>query len=206
MATLPAEAIKAISHGRAIGLLFFAFFAVFWIMNGLPAMSGTGVWFTLGLAICITVIIVIAAIYFLRVARHIPGKTTEEGRKYGRKIGRIFGLVFGLEIVLIFLASIILSSFHLDTLITPVIALIVGLHFLPLSPLFHMPIYYVTGIILALLGTVALIVLVIGVSGTSSNFWQIIVSLGAALTLWGTSFVSIGQGLQMLREQATIIA
>jgi hypothetical protein len=52
---------------------------------------------------------------------------------------------FGIEIVVIFAVSNILSALGLDRLILAAIAVVVGLHFLPLAALFRVAVHYVTG-------------------------------------------------------------
>jgi hypothetical protein len=63
----------------------------------------------------------------------------------GKRIAMWLGIIFGIEIVLIALASILLSVFQADRFIAPTAALIVGIHFFPLARLFRVPVYYLTG-------------------------------------------------------------
>ncbi len=70
-------------------------------------------------------------VMLLRYARSLPKTVSPEDAAIGKRISMWFGIVFGTEIVLIALASILLSAFQGDRFIAPVTALIVGIHFLP---------------------------------------------------------------------------
>jgi hypothetical protein len=102
------------------------------------------------------------------------------------RVGMQFGLVFGAEFVLIAVASRILAALGQDSLIMPVIAAIVGAHFLPLAGLFNVRTYSVTGGILIGIGLAA----VVGVLASPfDTFWQAAVGFASALVLWITAAV-----------------
>ena len=68
--------------------------------------------------------------------------------------GITFGIVTTLEFVLVFALAFALGRLGRPDLIFQVVALVVGLHFIPLAAIFHGPIYYGTAaaIILVALG------------------------------------------------------
>jgi uncharacterized protein DUF7010 len=72
----------------------------------------------------------------------------------GKRIGRLFGIIFGIESGLIFLCATLLARLGLGIWIPIAIAVIVGLHFIPLARVFEAPPYYWTGMlcILCMLG------------------------------------------------------
>jgi hypothetical protein len=84
--------------------------------------------------------------------------------------------------------------------IPPAIALIVGLHFLPLARLFRVTFYYITGVLLCVLALVAIIALIRGlpIAGPSPYNWSLVVGIGATLILWLTALVVSWQGLSVM--------
>ncbi|MGZ6364289.1 MAG: hypothetical protein ACXWP0_21640, partial [Ktedonobacterales bacterium] len=87
----------------------------------------------------VLVILVIANIRLWQHAGRVPAYSTPEEATYREKAGARFGLVFGGEMALIIVANIVLVITRHFTLITPAIALIVGIHFLPLAYIFRAP-------------------------------------------------------------------
>jgi hypothetical protein len=120
--------------------------------------------------------------------RALPKEPYPEDGARGRSIVRGFGIIFGLEIVLIALASTLLSIFPLSRFIAPTTALIVGIHFIPLARLFRINVGYVTGTLLCVLALIALVALLVGVplAGSSPYHWSLFVGIGATLVLWLT--------------------
>ena len=74
----------------------------------------------------------------------------------GDHVGRVVGLATVIEGVAIFLAANWLLNAHQETLILPAVAVIVGLHFLPLARWIPVPIYYWTGAGLIAAGLIAI--------------------------------------------------
>jgi hypothetical protein len=83
-----------------------------------------------------------------------PAWSIPLGAAEGKRNGILFGIIFGVEGGSIPLASIVLARQGLGEWIPFSVALIVGVHFLPLAHLFRVPLYYATGI-LAVLGVLA---------------------------------------------------
>ena len=69
-------------------------------------------------------------------------------------------------------------------LIPPVVCLIVGAHFFPLARLFDQPQYWWTGASLSIVAAAGFITLA---AGAGAEVSRVVVGLGAAITLWGTS-------------------
>lgn len=125
-----------------------AFFIIFWTYS---AVWGFG-WnpFTIS---CIIASFVYAiwlyakAIKMFRAVRTLPDSPATESDK---RIRKRFRFIFGIEIILITVCSIILSNSILGNpnYILPIITIIVGGHFLPLSVLFHARLLFITGIIM----------------------------------------------------------
>jgi hypothetical protein len=74
----------------------------------------------------------------------------------GAHVGALVGQWSAIEGALIGIAVVLLSSLHHPAAILPAMAIIVGLHFLPLARGIPVRLYYATGVALILLGVVAL--------------------------------------------------
>jgi hypothetical protein len=140
----------------------------------------------------------------IRYARSLPETTSPEESAAGKKIGMWFGIVFGLEALLIALTSIVLGRLQADRFIPPAIALIVGLHFLPLARLFRVTFYYITGALLSVLALAVIIALMRGlpIAGPSPYNWSLVVGIGATLILWLTVLVVSWQGLSVMLAES----
>jgi hypothetical protein len=197
---LPRPAVQ----GIATGIFFMAFFGGFWGFTSAAFMSGAFQVVTIFLVGLVTAGFLSIVSILLKYARSLPKTVSPEDKAMGKRIGIWFGIVFGLEFVLIALASILLSTFQLDRFIAPVIALIVGLHFLPLARLFRISTYYVTGVLLSTLALIAIVALIVGltIAGPSPYNWSLVVGIGVTLILWLTGCSVARFGLRVMRQEA----
>jgi hypothetical protein len=97
---------------------------------------------------------------------------------------RTFVLVNVAQVVLILAAVIVLGRLGIREFIAPVVAVVVGLHFLPLARAFAVPLYRPTGLALVAVGVLGA---VLAGLGAAVAVVLAVVGLCAALTLWGTS-------------------
>ena len=74
-------------------------------------------------------------------------------------------------------------------MIPPVIALVVGLHFLPLAAVFGVRLYYLTGALISISAAVAAVALLMGVTLGNPFGWSVVVGVATAAVLWATAFV-----------------
>ena len=65
----------------------------------------------------------------------------------------------------------------------------VGLHFLPLTAVFGVRLYYLTGALIFIPAVVAAVALLTGVTLDSPFGWSVAVGLATASILWATAFV-----------------
>ncbi len=196
-----AEPSRPAVRGIASAIFFLTFFGAIWGLAGITFLSGVlwvGAVVLIGL---VTLVFLSVGVRLLRYARSLPQTVTPEEAATGKRIGIWFGVVFGAEAVLIALASILLSRFGANHFVAPVIALIVGLHFLPLASLFKVRAYYLTGVVLCLLAVIAIIALLLGVPlvGPLPTHWSFFVSIGAALVLWLTLLYISRFALRLMR-------
>jgi hypothetical protein len=88
----------------------------------------------------------------LTALRNIPSIHDPVAAAKGKRAGMRFGIIFGTESGLIWLCATLLARFGLWIPIA--VAVVVGLHFIPLARVFEVPLYYWTGVlcVLAMLG------------------------------------------------------
>jgi hypothetical protein len=188
--------------GVASGIFFLTFFGAIWGLAGTAFLHGIVRISALVLIGHVTLVFLSVGGMLLRYARSLPQTVMPEEATTGKRIGIWFGIVFGAEAVLIALASTLLSTFRADHFIAPVVALIVGLHFLPLAGLFSVRMYYLTGALLCLLALIAIVALLLGVqlADPSPDSWSLFVSVGAALTLWLTLLSLSRFAVRLMRQ------
>lgn len=181
---VPRQAVQ----GVASGIFFMTFFGAIWGFISAAFMSGAIQIVAFILVGLVTLGFLIVGIMLMRYARSLPKTSSPEDAATGKRISLWFGIVFGLEIVLIALANTLLSIFNANTFSSPVTALIVGVHFLPLAYLFRVTAYYITGALLSILALIAIIALLLGwqIAGASPYNWSLFVGIGATLILWFT--------------------
>lgn len=172
--------------GTASGLILMAFFTVLWGSWSLVGLSGP-----LAVAVIVAfsslgVVFVVEGVRLLLILRRFPTIDTASRRAQTKRIGLRFGIIFGIEGVLIGAASGLLATAGLSDYLNPVIALIVGLHFIPLARVFERTIdYYIAGwvMIVAITG-----ICLLAFSGTPVYTVWTMVSLATAC---GTSAYGI---------------
>ncbi len=189
--------------GIASGIFFLTFFGAYWGFISAAFMSGAFQVFAFILVGIVSLSFFGIGVMLLRYARSLPKTLSPEDAAVGKRIWMWFGIIFGTEILLIALASILLSTLQLDRFIPPVTALIVGIHFFPLALLFRVPVYYLTGVLLSALALVALVALLLGlpIAGPSPYNWSLFVGVGTTLVLWLTVFFIARFGLRVMQQR-----
>ena len=81
----------------------------------------------------------------IRATRNIPSVDDPIAAARGKRAGMLFGIIFAAEGGLIWLCATLLAHFGLGVWIPIAVAIIVGLHFIPLARVFGVPLYYWTG-------------------------------------------------------------
>jgi MFS family permease len=196
---LDRAAPKARDRGTLLGMtrgaaVMFGF-GIAWLLIGLLGgrFSPALLWLSL-LFVGIALVASIAALG-LRASR-LPFDATPPSVQQvatDRKIRRRFSLVFGIEMAAITLAVNVLYAIHYPDYISCVIALIVGVHFFALVPLFKAPVYYVTG----LLGCA---ISLVGFYVADAVLRQAVVGLSFGLLLWATAAWVAWIGLSAARR------
>lgn len=183
--------------GITTGAIVLTVFGAIWGLQGPQVM------------IVITPVVSVALLIFGIITRRAVHRQLQESglseeQPQGQQTARRFVLVVVIESLLIFVAVILLGHFKHPEYIAAVICLIVGLHFLPLASLFGVRLYALVGIALTLLGCIALLALLLGLTFGSLWAWSIIVGLSSAAILWLSSLAILIQVRQALASTGNI--
>lgn len=171
---------------RRRGAVVLALFAVLWALvaaSGLPDVAG---WVVRAGAVAVTIGILASA----SVSRPVQERVRRQPPGWYRRVGLVNGVQFAV------IAVVVLSCTVGDApqLAAPLIALVVGLHFLPLATLFDQPQYRWTAGGLVLAAVAAMLILLLGggavggdADGTAQELARIVVGGTSAVTLWATA-------------------
>lgn len=179
---------KEAFRGSGIGVIFMAFFGTLWAGIGVMGLKGWGFPYVELASVFVGIIMVIEGISLIYASQKMPDQVSENGARRLKRMNSWFNIVFIAEGLLIGIAIAICNMINQTDLIPGVIAIIVGIHFLPLAALFQIKVYYATGVLLCLL---ALITLLIVPDTVMFGEHQILAPLsllgfGCALILWTT--------------------
>ncbi len=156
------------------GSIIMSFFAVIWWAAGTQNSDWSPI---------VSFGIPVAVLAYLFIIGKKGGTTPAKvSKQEGRRIGRLVGIASSVEGILIFAAVNILINSEKPDLISPTIAIIVGIHFFPLARWIPAKLYYYTGLILIIIGILGFFI-----PGTVLRLE--FVCLGSALTLWITSYI-----------------
>jgi hypothetical protein len=165
-------------RGQMAGAIILALFGGGWLITSLAMWPFRPNW-ALSVAIVTAVTLVVLCVFRLINLKSVARSQDPAAAQEGRRKGMIFGLIFGAECGFIGLCSLVLARYGLGLWIPIVVALIVGLHFLPLAKLFNVPLYYWTGA-LCVLGVVACLMIY------DPAFRLRCVGFTMTIVLWGT--------------------
>ena len=165
-------------RGTISGAVILTLFAAFWSIVALADWAARPNW-AIPAAIVATIILLAMSASRILATRGIESQDDPVAEAQGKRAGMWFGIIFGVEGGLIFLCSMVLAHERLELWIPVGIALIVGLHFIPLARVFEVPLYYGTGA-LCVLGVLACVF--IGDSGLR----LLLTGLTMATVLWGS--------------------
>ncbi|HEX6772997.1 MAG TPA: hypothetical protein VF126_13270 [Acidobacteriaceae bacterium] len=172
------------AKGQAFGATIVGGFGAAWLAFG---MTEVGVPLKVGFALVLPVFVLIA---FLGAAvrRRVPRVKKEESPEK-QQMMRAFAAVNVVQWVAIFGVVNLLHNLHLDGWITGSIVLIVGVHFLPLAPIFRASQHERTGWALMLLALVSIVV--------PGSMRDVVECVGAGLILWASAAAALRSAFQM---------
>lgn len=178
---------KAALFGAANGVMFMTFFGALWSAIGIIGSNQLGAPWLLVLSGIATLTLLIGAISLFGKARNANNVTALKEREKWNTINRKFGVICGLEGLAILIASVLCNVFDRFEVFFPIMAIIVGVHFIPLARLFRENFYYGTGIVLSILGIISLFIPLNSTLGDVSLIARsTFIGFGSALTLWVT--------------------
>ena len=119
----------------ATGLLMMAFFTLFWAANAYNGLSNTSYKWLLSIFAVFGLIFFYSAFRLIRAARNLPRPPSPDCDEI-RKGDTRMRIIFVGEGIGIFIAILLVSYLNHPELIVPAMALVVGLHFIPLGMLF----------------------------------------------------------------------
>jgi hypothetical protein len=176
--------------GMTTGATFMFGFGIVWLLLGLFRGRSSPIWVRVALLL---LGIGLGASIFILSSRasalpHDVFQPTPQQIAANREITRHFYLIFGAELVAIFLTVVVLRLIHYPDYILPGIAIIVGIHFVPLAALFKSPLFYGTGLVGCVIGLIGFFV-------ADPGLRQKVVGLSFGLMLWVTALWIVCVGL-----------
>jgi hypothetical protein len=117
----------------------------------------------------------VAAALLVAVSRTLTNASIGEAER--RRTGKLIAYASAIEGIAIFIANNVLLDLHLSSYILCGMAVIVGLHFLPLARGLRLPVYYLTASMLIVLGAMGCLI-------HDPLQRNLLVGLGSAATLW----------------------
>jgi hypothetical protein len=167
------------------GLLAPTVFGFGWLMVGFSGFAG----YPGALIWCLPAVLLALGVHEL--ARRALASREPRPRRTHPDARRRLGQINGGQAILIVAAIFGLARAGVPALIFPAIALIVGLHFLPLGYFFDVPGFYALGGLLIAVSVAGF--LPYGM-GAGAGPIRAIVGFGAAASLWGSSLVIAKRG------------
>ncbi|GIN72529.1 hypothetical protein J14TS2_30040 [Bacillus sp. J14TS2] len=192
---------KAALRGMASGVLLMTFFGTMWAGIGIGGLQGWGnPWLPI-FAIVICIVLFVCGYILSRSSQKLPSYSSKSGKQRSKRTGMWFNIIFGLEFILIVFAAVICGSINHFEYFFPVMAIIVGVHFLPLAYLFKVSAYYITGALLCFLAIVTMLFVPVNIEFLNHEIsaWWSFIGFGSALILWVTSVIILLNGRKMLR-------
>ncbi len=192
---------KAAVSGIARGVFFMAIFGTLWAYIGLVGLNDWNPLWLWILPPIVGIALFSGGISLTRAAGQLTSPVSNENAQGWKKKQRWFGIIFATEgVTMGIVTSLCGATGHYD-LIFPLMAIIAGLHFFPLAPLFNLKSHYVTGALLCLLSIITLLVVPARtmLGGQQIIAWWSVVGFGSALILWLTGLAILLYGRNVLR-------
>ena len=158
-------------------IILCVFAAIVWIIG----MSATGH----GSVLLYALPLVVSGAILVAVMRHYEDREVPAAAR--KRIGRVVGFASAFEGIAILAAYALLPQMQAVDFAFPVVAIIVGLHFIPLARVFAGRLYYVTAALLIVLGTT-------GFGIPNPDLRILYVSIGIACVYWLTCIVALRNG------------
>ncbi|MFZ0956274.1 MAG: hypothetical protein WAN60_08015 [Candidatus Sulfotelmatobacter sp.] len=138
--------MPSVAHvrGSVAGAAILTLFGSAWCIVALALWPAHPVW-SIPAGSVATIVLLALCVTRARALRNIPSIHDAAAAARGKRAGMLFGIIFGIESGLIWLCAMLLARLGLGIWIPIAVAVIVGLHFIPLARVFEVPLYYWTG-------------------------------------------------------------
>jgi hypothetical protein len=171
---------------RAVAFTIFisTVFALVWGINGSLALPGAPRIVSILLVLLISALLLAVAFNFTRSASHQPSLDPQDANPFRN---RLYNIVVVAQFVAIFLVARLLTAIGYPDAIISAVAVIVGLHFFALIPVFRSRRFAVVGVAMIILGLVSLLldpVITLNETGETLGLRSAVVGLGCAIILW----------------------
>jgi len=135
--------------------------------------------------------------YFIWKGRSLRKEYPSSSSAVTQRMNKKFVVAVVLEFMAIAIVSVVASARHRPDLAPVLIAIVVGLHFLPLARIFRTPVYYASGTAITLWCVLCWILF-------RSNALIASTSIGTGIMLWVTSAYVLLRARQIVRSLETI--
>ncbi len=138
--------MSTVAHirGCVAGAAILTLFGSAWCIVALAFWAARPVW-SIPAGIVATIALLGLCVLRLWSVRNMHSIDDPAAAAKGKRAGMFFGIIFGAECGLIALCATLLGRTGLSIWIPIAVAIIVGLHFIPLARVFEVPLYYWTG-------------------------------------------------------------
>ncbi len=181
-------------RGRVAGAAILTLFGSAWCIIALHFWEARPGW-SLPAAFMATIALLGLCVWRLAALRGKGRADNPAAAAKGKRTGMLFGIIFGAECALIAICTMLLGHFGLGIWIPIAVAMIVGLHFIPLAKVFEVPLYYWTGT-LSVLGMIACSLI------SDSGRRLLCAGLVMAAVLWVTAVLLVFQRSPALAERS----
>jgi len=139
-------------------------------------------------AVTIGTVLFIGGFSLIRATRKLTYQVSKTDLIRGKRTRFWFNIIFAAEGLAIAITIAVCNATQHTELIPPVIAIIVGVHFFSLAPLFQVRVYYFTGSLLCLLAIITLrfVPVMVTVGEHQINAYMSVVGFGSCLIFWVT--------------------
>ena len=168
------------------GIWVLTIFAAIW---GVVGVLGTGM-----PPVLAALPVAISAVLLFWATRQTPAPIPEAAQA---RIGRLVGIWSAVEGVAIFVGVTVCQNIGAPHAVAPVIAIIVGLHFLPLARGIPVPLYYASGAALVATGGCALLL--------AEPARMAVTGFGSAMILWVSCVALVlGKGARTISQPGRV--
>ena len=174
--------------GMATGIQFLSFFGGVWLVFGLLARGAMDA-AKGSLIVAGFLTLAGASLWVMRQARNLPAVPADPA------VGRAFAWINAAQWAAAFGLWFLLHRLRLDDYFLSGLAVIVGMHFLPLARLFHSPANYATGGLLMIWAVVAL-------AFVPAEHLTSVTAFGAGMILWQAAATALAVAVALARRSA----